>query len=238
MELSYTSIIHYLKEELHMTFRRVSSRPVLENQDYIELLKIVFCIEFSNIWQPDQVYVNIDEVTFSKSTRINYSWALKNTSNNSANISFKGSLNLIGAITSRGDWFFSTLNKINNSKTFTEYVTHLYRWLTEDLEIEPHRLVIILDNSPVHTSNKSLVWLNNLGCKVIFLSPYSPEFAPIERFFNVLKKRWATHTKGQVIDLKQSKGTQTIKECLSTITPGEVVSFWKTALKEVNNILI
>lgn len=57
-------------------------------------------------------------------------------------------------------------------------------WLANFLlpEIGPGK-TIILDNAAFHKSQKTECIINNAGCKLIFLPPYSPDFNPIEKFW-------------------------------------------------------
>lgn len=68
------------------------------------------------------------------------------------NANFVESLSMIGAITSRGDWFFSKLTKNNNSKVFVEFMKELFNWLTDKLRVSLSQIVFIIDNHPAHCS--------------------------------------------------------------------------------------
>ena len=70
-------IRHYLKSKLHLSYKRISSRLVYQDPLRIEIIKYLYVIEFSNIVDCSKVFVIIDEVSFSKSTKINYSWSKK-----------------------------------------------------------------------------------------------------------------------------------------------------------------
>lgn len=48
--------------------------------------------------------------------------------------------------------------------------------------------IIIMDNAAFHKSQKTEVIIENAGCKLIFLPPYSPDFNPIEKCWANLKK--------------------------------------------------
>ena len=101
LDVSWRDIINCMKEQLNFSFKKVSSRVIIEDQQRVYLLKIIFCFEFANLLKRNLVIVNIDEVLFSNSTKTNCSWGLKGSSTIVHNISFKGSQSLIGAITSR-----------------------------------------------------------------------------------------------------------------------------------------
>ena len=46
-----------------------------------------------------------------------------------------------------------------------------------------------MDNATFHKSVKTKELIESVGCKVIFLPPYSPDLNPIEKFWANLK-RW------------------------------------------------
>jgi transposase len=47
---------------------------------------------------------------------------------------------------------------------------------------------IILDNAAFHKSKKVKKLIESVGCKLIFLPPYSPDLNPIEKFWANMKK--------------------------------------------------
>jgi transposase len=49
--------------------------------------------------------------------------------------------------------------------------------------------VIVMDNASFHRKTKLPQLAADCGCKIIFLPPYSPEFNPIEKFWNWLKRK-------------------------------------------------
>ena len=49
--------------------------------------------------------------------------------------------------------------------------------------------VVIIDNASFHKSQKTRELIESVGCKLIFLPPYSPDLNPIEKFWANMK-RW------------------------------------------------
>jgi transposase len=49
--------------------------------------------------------------------------------------------------------------------------------------------VVIMDNAAFHKSEKTKQLIESVGCKLIFLPPYSPDLNPIEKFWANMK-RW------------------------------------------------
>ena len=235
LDLSRRDVTNYMKNQLGFSFRRVSGRPLQVDLPKNKYFKTMFWLEFGNLWTGSQVFVNIDEVIFSHSTKHNYSWMKRGEGNTVSNIAFRGSLSMIGSITSTGEMFFYKLKSTNNSQIFREYVTKLINWLWEDLNIEKDKLVIIIDNSPIHWSDAWLMHLNRIGWQIVFLAPYCPQFATIELLFHLLKKKVWKHSRSEVTNLKKKEGDRWIRECLSTITREEIIGMWRHSILKMTD---
>ena len=63
-------------------------------------------------------------------------------------------------------------------------------WVEQFLikELQPGQYVV-LDNASFHKSKRTKELIESVGCKIIFLPPYSPDLNPIEKFWANLK-RW------------------------------------------------
>lgn len=59
-------------------------------------------------------------------------------------------------------------------------------------------MVLIIDNASFHKSKKIAALIEAVGCRILFLPPYSPEFNPIEHFWahvkNAIRKAARTIT--------------------------------------------
>ena len=100
IQLSKQSVLWFLKNDLNLLFKRISSRLVKDNDKIVRLKRIIFCVEYSNMINSKIVVVNIDETLFSNFTKNNYSWATKGRSAWWQNILFTESISMIAAITS------------------------------------------------------------------------------------------------------------------------------------------
>lgn len=67
------------------------------------------------------------------------------------------------------------------------------KWVEEFLikELKPSQ-VVIMDNAAFHKSQKTKELIESVGCRVIFLPPYSPDLNPIEKF-GANMKRWVKY---------------------------------------------
>ncbi|WP_395476239.1 IS630 family transposase [Rickettsia endosymbiont of Pantilius tunicatus] len=63
-------------------------------------------------------------------------------------------------------------------------------WVGEFLikELKPGQ-VVVMDNAAFHKSQRTKELIESVGCRIIFLPPYSPDLNPIEKFWTNMK-RW------------------------------------------------
>lgn len=73
-----------------------------------------------------------------------------------------------------------------NTELFENWVE---QFLVKELKIGQ---VVIMDNATFHKSRKTKDLIESVGCKIIFLPPYSPDLNPIEKFWANMK-RWIKH---------------------------------------------
>ena len=69
--------------------------------------------------------------------------------------------------------------------------TNLFEsWVEQFLikELKPNQ-VVIMDNASFHKSQRTKELIKSVGCRIIFLPPYSPDLNPIEKFWANMK-RW------------------------------------------------
>lgn len=62
---------------------------------------------------------------------------------------------------------------------------------------------VVLDNAKIHLGEKIRELIESVGAKLIYLSPYSPEFSPIENFWSKVKamlKKLKARTYKDLID--------------------------------------
>lgn len=82
--------------------------------------------------------------------------------------------------------------------------------------------VIIMDNSPVHTSKAVRERLAELSIRVLFMPPYSPELNPIEETWSVIKNKLRREKARTLADYVDS-----LLEAKRCITPEKCAAFFK-----------
>ena len=80
-------------------------------------------------------------------------------------------------------------------------------WVEQFLikELKPGQ-VVIMDNASFHKSSKTKELIESVGCRIIFLPPYSPDLNPIEKFWANMK-RWIKENISQFLILFEAIST-------------------------------
>ena len=227
----------YMRDNLKLSFKKASSRPVDMNIQKQNILKQAFTLEFSSIVSTEMLMVNIDEVNFSYQTKNARTWIPKGWNKPILNTCFKGTRCFICAITSNGHIFISWLTSTNKSDNFIDFLNELKQWIKLDLQYKMTNVVIILDNWRVHKSRQTIAALNKMKSIVLFLPAYTPEYAPIELFFNRLKKLVTRQWRKQVVNLNKTEGERNIREAVACISKGEIVSYWSSWVSKMKQDL-
>ena len=178
------------------------------------------------------------KLVLSYLTKFNRSWAPKGKSSWVTNMDFKGSKSWIGAITNTGKLLISGISKTNNSTNFAKYISQLKRWIELDLNKDANDTLILLDNCSIYKSKLSIEKLRNIRATIVFIPAYTPEFAPIELFFNTLKKHLTRQWRNQIVKLNSKEGTKNIWEAVAAISQSEIISYWAHAIKQIRMHLL
>ena len=76
--------------------------------------------------------------------------------------------------------------------------------------------VVVMDNLSVHKVSGVAESLARVGCRVVYLPPYSPDLSPIENVFSKLKQSLRTTAARDVPTLHEAIG-----DAFATITPAD-----------------
>ena len=70
-------LINYMKENMNISFKKSTSRPSNLNRERQQLLKWLFSRRLTKRISSNMILININESSFLRSTKINYSWIWK-----------------------------------------------------------------------------------------------------------------------------------------------------------------
>lgn len=87
--------------------------------------------------------------------------------------------------------------------------------------------VIVMDNARIHHNADLISLLEGLGCRVIFLPPYSPDYNPIETAFSIIKS-WIKRN-SSFMEACEDPIYALLIAC-SQITPQMATSFFRSSI--------
>lgn len=95
-------------------------------------------------------------------------------------------ITLISAITNEGESFHRLVKGSSNHLVFLMFLVDVELQLRKQPQRKPW--MFFLDNAPIHRAGPVTEMSRLLGLPLLFNIPQSPELAPVELFFSVLKK--------------------------------------------------
>lgn len=178
IECSYQTVVRFFHKQ---GFALKVPQPWPDRQDeekrkrFLEQLKELYSDPEIDIWFQD-------ESGFEGDPRPRRRWDKKG---NKTRITKNGDhlrMNVMGLICPRTGEFFAIETSHSDTETFQAFLTEA----NDTIQLKRPKNVMILDNASWH-KNKTLDFF---GWQPKFLPPYSPDFNPIERIWNIMKARW------------------------------------------------
>ena len=94
---------------------------------------------------------------------------------------------MILTVSSNGMWHCSLINGMTTGDVIITYLNAIEKWLIDNNNWGYTKIIMILDNCGPHREAVLRTTFKNRPFQVIYLVPYSPQFAPVERCFGLLK---------------------------------------------------
>ena len=124
-------------------------------------------------------------------------------------------LTLIGAMALRGLIGEMTLPGATDGLAFKTYVTQV---LVPNLWAGA---CVVMDNLPAHKVAGIREAIESVGATVVYLSPYSPDFSPIENCWSKVKEFLRARAARTYAQLDQA-----ITDALSAVTPQDIIGWF------------
>ena len=155
--------------------------------EILEIKRVIYCMNLLKTIESTDLVINIDEWTINRNTHPIYSWSQKNKKVEFKSIIFDKSISIISGVSSDG-WSFSHLLKTTiNSSKFIEYLIDFDKFIHLKWKCKNRRIIIILDNASIHSAKNLIEAMQKKFAAIFFLPQYSPQYAPVENFFSVMK---------------------------------------------------
>ena len=114
---------------MKLSYKKVKSRPNSVNWKKIKTARELFAVEFIKVIKHNTLMINIDETSFNRHMKINYSWGVKGYPVEAKNSPFSGSVSAWMATLSNGSFIAMLTNETINSHKFRLFLRQLHRWL-------------------------------------------------------------------------------------------------------------
>ena len=233
VRLSEKVISQILKESLGLSFKKGKSWPVTWSKNKQQLLKCLFAIKIIPLISKSKLLINIDETSFSRLTKLDYSWLKKGHPWKLMNTVFKNSTSLITAITSTGKVFAASTNGSVNTLIFKDFLDKLKQFIKEYEDSTLDQWIIVMDNAVTHRSKPMHEYFKENDIRVVYIPPYTPELAPIERLFSVLKHSVLKRSIGRLVDLKSQEADKILSKSILTFDASTIRRLWRTFTTEL-----
>ena len=226
---SLHTVRQFLKKVLNFSFKKSWSRPPKYMAPKTIITKGVFWIELLKSIHNQQVIFSVDEWSFTRAVKAEYSWLPVGKSSIVINDLCKGSASLIMAAGSDGRWFGIIRQGTIDSKIFWMFLMLLKQILQVTEKNKQKFPTIILDNARIHSSYYTKEIANKLKLDLKFLPPYCPEVAPVEHVFRAIKSKLRSQISTKSINFDKDTGINILKETIDSIGK----ETWKNAWSEV-----
>ena len=165
----------------------------------------------------DEVIISLDESSFDRSTKSEFSWFPVGESYQIINDQLKGDASLILATWNTSEWLtMVVLNTINSQKLwfFLKILKEIIsRWDGNNQKFP----IVIFDNTRNNSSKITKSTIKELDLQVRFWSSYWPEVAPVERIFGKIKSKLRVLGGSMSIDFSKRKGVELIFRIINSI---------------------
>ena len=178
LECSYQTVVRFFHKQ---GFALKVPQPWPDRQD--EEKRQLFLSQLQELYNDPDVDIWFqDESGFEGDPRPRRRWDKKG---NKTRVTKNGDhlrMNVMGLICPRTGEFFAIETSHSDTETFQAFLTEA----NATIKLKRPKNIMILDNASWH-KKKTLEYYD---WKPKFLPPYSPDFNPIERIWNVMKARW------------------------------------------------
>lgn len=142
----------YLHQKLGMTYKMI--KPITVNHNFLlnKLKRQFAAAQYIEMMFQKKTIINIDESVFSETDSRHRGWWYPYMKNQNTRTSRLASINLICAISNKGQLFFTINSGRTNSDTFFFFIMKLIEQLQQKSKTWRQNTIFLLDNAKYHKS--------------------------------------------------------------------------------------
>ena len=228
----------YLRNSLGYRFKKGSSRNPLSMKKELKFSQAIFAWRILSDLYTGRLVINVDESSFGRSIRNNYSWLPKGSTYPIINAKCEGRVSMIFGLCSNGKWIAMIQDQTVTEKTFQIFLLFWKKFVDCWHQDNNQPLKVILDNTSLHLTEEVQKIAQIIGVELNWLPPYSPTLAPVETAFGVIKRKiWTTKSK-EKINFSKPSGRKVIIDILKTVTYDILIGVWLHFIWEAKKLMI
>ena len=236
-EYKTSQIRKIMKCEMNLTYKKIKPRPNNVDLSMVNAKRQLFAIKFANFIEKDTLLINIDETWINRQIKNAYSWGLRGKQTEAKNSPFIGSINWIMAILWNGSWIWMLTNESINSIKFLSFLSSLSNWLKNNKDFNYNKTLTILDNWSIHKWNNVKQMLSKINTKVMYLPAYTPQFAPIEMWFAMLKNNLRRICSQELVRLNKKESYNKVYRSMKLIKAENIRNLLKNMYSEISKYI-
>ena len=174
---------------------------------------------------------NVDESSFSRSVKSNYSWLPANRGSGIVNVNANGRTSMLCALLSNGSWIWQLVDETVTAQDFGLFLFLLSTYIKSNFPAFEERTTLVLDNASIHLTHSTKNIATKYGMKILGLPPYWPHLAPVEFVFGLVKGHIKNSDQNKSIDYSKRSGKRVIAAGLQYVTKDKALKMWRKTIR-------
>ena len=181
------TIVELIKNKLKYSYK--TSRTPHVSDSKLIYFQSIYAYRMLDLLSTNHILWSVDEWSFTRNVKQNYSWMPKGSSSGIINLKFKGRVTLIFAISSSGDLIGVLVNQTVTSSIFWKLLYFLCKYVHIGLNQNMETVRICLDNSSIHFTKNAQKFASLIFIKIYSIFQYCPHLSPVDTIFVILKSK-------------------------------------------------
>ena len=186
----------------------------------------------------DNLIVKIDESSFNRSVKLNYSWLSINKSSRIVNVEAQGRTTMIWALLSNGDWMWVMVDETVTSQDLWVFLYLLQVYIDTNFRNLRAEITLLLDNAFIHLTEETKRVAAKYNMKMLGLPSYWPHLAPVKFVFGFLKGSIQNSDQKANVDFSKRSWRREIVNSLKYLTKEKVFKMWKGVIQTAREIIL
>ena len=234
----WSVIKNFIKTELKYSYKKGSKRPVACTKEDLIYMQSIFSWRVVKDLHEGKLLVNIDESSYGRSIKRDYSWLPVGVSNPILNINWAGRASIVFGLISTGSWLWMGVDETVKSLEYCIFIMILNAYLQGlNLKWEASSTKLLVDNASIHISSESVNVWTYYGFEINSLPPYSPNLAPVEMVFGLSKKLISKKYTKKKINFENRSGKLAIMNSFAGLDTKLCLKLWGEIVRQAGIVI-